>query len=247
MDEPVKINKITTNPFISSGNAELDAKMGGGLPVGALTLIEGASGSGKSVVSQQMLWGALQNGYKAVLFTSENTVKSLIHQMQSIDLDVLDFLLLRRLRIFPMQLSRLGKLALPTLLDVLQQYTWVYENGKSNVDLIIVDSLSSALQHDTDEADLLSFIEANKIICSRRVTMINILHPQNVPDQTMNMIRSMSDAHLRLRSEQDGQRMVKTIEVAKVRGASGATGSIVGFDVEPGWGLRVIPISKARG
>jgi flagellar protein FlaH len=57
----------------------------------------------------------------------------------------------------------------------------------------------------------------------------------------------MCDAHLKLRSEQDGNRMVKTLEVAKVRGAGSMTGAVVGFEVEPGWGMRVIPISKARG
>jgi len=41
--------------------------------------------------------------------------------------------------------------------------------------------------------------------------------------------------------------LVKTLQVAKIRGAASVTGAIVGFDVEPGWGMRVIPISKARG
>lgn len=247
MDEPIRLNKIESNPFISSGNMELDAKLGGGIPVGALTLIEGPSGSGKSVLSQQMIWGALNNGFQVVLFTSENTVKSLMRQMQSIDLDVLDYLLLHKLRVFPMQLARLDTQALPTLLSTLQQYTWVHETGKKNCDLIVVDSLSSVFARGLSDSEMVGYFESCQIICSRGVTIMNIVHAQNISDQVLNVIRSMSDAHLRLRSEQDGQRMVKTIEVAKVRGASGTTGSIIGFDVEPGWGMRVIPISKARG
>jgi len=47
--------------------------------------------------------------------------------------------------------------------------------------------------------------------------------------------------------EQSGQRLVKTLQVAKIRGATNVTGGIVGFEVEPGFGMRVIPISKARG
>lgn len=247
MEETIKVNKIQTNPFISSGNMELDAKMGGGIPVGALTLVEGPSGSGKSVLSQQMIWGALQNGFRVVLFTSENTVNSLMRQMQSIDLDVLDFLLLRKLRVFPIQLAKLGEKAMPTLLDVLQRYTWICDNQLGNYDLIVIDSLTSVIQTDIDDSDLLGYFESCQSVCARNVTIINVLHAKNVSDQIMDVIRSMSDAHFRLRSEQDGQRMVKTIEVAKVRGANGSTGSIVGFDVEPGWGMRVIPISKARG
>jgi flagellar protein FlaH len=247
MDDTIKVNKIESNPFISSGNVELDAKMGGGLPVGALTLVEGPSSSGKSVLTQQVMWGALQNGHKAVAFTSENTVKSLIRQMQSINLDVLDFLLLGKLRIFPMQLARLDENALPTLLSVLQQYTWIQKNSKHHYDMIVVDTVSSAVTSDVSTSEILGYFEACKIICSRGVTIMNVLHAKKLPEQLMDSIRSMSDAHLRMHSEQDGQRMVKMLEVSKVRGAGGSTGGIVGFDVEPGWGMRVIPISKARG
>jgi flagellar protein FlaH len=43
-----------------------------------------------------------------------------------------------------------------------------------------------------------------------------------------------------------GDRLMKVLEVAKVRGADKNTGNIVSFDVEPGWGMRIIPISKAK-
>jgi len=42
----------------------------------SLTLIEGESDSGKSVLAQQMIWGSLYDGIDAVLYTTENTVKS---------------------------------------------------------------------------------------------------------------------------------------------------------------------------
>jgi flagellar protein FlaH len=43
-----------------------------------------------------------------------------------------------------------------------------------------------------------------------------------------------------------GSKMIKILEVAKVRGAELNTGNIISFDVEPNWGIRVIPYSKAR-
>ena len=224
---------------ISSGNTELDSKMGGGLPVGSLTLIEGSSGSGKSVLSQQIVWGALQDGFSAALFTSENTVKSLVRQMQSIDLDVLDHLLLRRLRIYPMALSRLGDRASVKLLQAMRQ-----EAGR---DIIIVDSFTSAVVYSTGDNQVLGFIEACKRLCAEGTTIIVTLHSDAIEADLIGTIRSMCDAHLLLRAEQDGQRLVKLLQVAKVRGAASVTGAIVGFEVEPGWGMRVIPISKARG
>jgi flagellar protein FlaH len=43
-----------------------------------------------------------------------------------------------------------------------------------------------------------------------------------------------------------GSKMIKILEVSKVRGAEMNTGNIISFDVEPNWGIRVIPYSKAR-
>ena len=224
---------------ISSHNMELDSKLGGGLPVGALTLVEGSSGSGKSVLSQQIIWGALQDGFKATLFTSENSVSSLVTQMQKLNLDILDHLLLRKLRVYPMALSRLGARAPSALIAAIRE--------QSDRTLIAVDSLTSAVIHSNDNAAILRFFEECQRICATGITIMVTLHAQGVDEDLLNPLRSMCDADLRLKVEQDGQRMVKTLEVSKVRGADSVTGAVVGFEVEPGWGMRVLPISKARG
>lgn len=224
---------------ISSGNAELDSKMGDGIPVGSLTLIEGSSGAGKSVLTQQIIRGSLQDGFLVTLFTTENSVKSLVSQMQSIDLDILDYLLLGKLKVYPVELSRLGRQAPFVLLDAMKH--------QSKRDMIVVDSFTSAVTHGTDDSDVLGFFEECKRLCGQGTTVMITLHTQALSGDLIGPIRSMCDAHLSLRAEQDGQRIVKTLEVGKIRGAANATGAIVGFDVEPGWGMRVIPISKARG
>jgi flagellar protein FlaH len=36
------------------------------------------------------------------------------------------------------------------------------------------------------------------------------------------------------------------MEVSKIRGAKITTGNIVSFEVQPGYGIRIIPISQAR-
>ncbi|GAB4518131.1 MAG: ATPase domain-containing protein [Anaerolineae bacterium] len=225
--------------IISSGNPELDSRMGGGIPAETLMLIEGTSGAGKSVLSQQIIWGALQDRNHVSLFTSENSVKSLIRQMQSIDLDVLDFLLLNKFRAYPIKLSRLGAHAPHALFLSMQE--------EFRQDVIVIDSFTSALSRGVDDADVLGFFEGCQRLCARGQTIIVTLHSGAVNPDLISPIRSMCDAHLQLRAAQDGQRLVKTLEVAKIRGAASVTGAIVGFEVEPGWGMRVIPISKARG
>jgi len=230
---------IEKRPIISSGNPELDSKMGGGIPLGALTLIEGGSGAGKSVLAQQMIWGSLKDGFHVALFTSENSVTSLIRQMQSIDLDVLDFLLLGKLRAYPIELAHLGDQATRELFRAMKRMR--------DYDVLIIDSFTSAITNSSTDVQIRTFFEGCKRLSASGQTVIVTLHAHTVDEDLIDPIRSLCDAHLRLRTEADGQRLIKLLEVAKVRGGAAVTGAIVGFDVEPGWGMRVIPISKARG
>ncbi|MFN8528033.1 MAG: ATPase domain-containing protein [Anaerolineae bacterium] len=230
---------MTSKAIISTGNPELDSKMGGGLPLGSLVLIEGSSAAGKSVLAQQILHGALFHQYTAALFTSENSVRSLVSQMQSIDLDILDFLLLGRFRVYPMALTQLGTEAPTVLIDAIRK--------ESHRQMIVIDSFTSAISENSTPQNILHFFEQCKKLCTQNITIIITLHSASVKQELVSPIRSMCDAHLQLRTQQDAQRLIKTLEVTKIRGASGVTGSIVGFEVEPGWGMRLIPISKARG
>ena len=121
---------------ITSGSPEIDRKMGGGIPSGSLTLIEGASDAGKSVVTQQILWGSLtQADCRVTMFTTESTVKSLMKQMNSLGLDVLDYLLLDRLRVYPLQMMK-SDIDLERALKVISEAI----HRETETDLIIVDS-----------------------------------------------------------------------------------------------------------
>ena len=233
--QPLLVNKEDDLKVISTGNNELDEKMGGGIPFGSLTLIEGDSGAGKSVLSQQMMHGSLNEGYSLALFTSENTVKSLVKQMRSLSLDILDYLLLDKMRVYPMQTSRLGSEAPQVLIRAVAR-----ETGR---EMIYIDSLTGSIPESSDR-EVLSFFEECKRISSNGITVVVIVHSHGLGRELLTRLRSLCDAHLQLRTEEVGQKLVKTLEVTKVRGAEKSTGNIVSFEVEPGWGMRVIPINK---
>ena len=59
--------------LVTTGNPEIDKKIGGGLPPRSLTLVEGQSDAGKSVLVQQFIWGTLQSGMRIAVYTTENT------------------------------------------------------------------------------------------------------------------------------------------------------------------------------
>ncbi len=226
------------NGVVSTGSHELDSKMGGGIPLGSLTLIEGTSGAGKSVLAQQLMWGSLKGGFRLSSFTTENGVKSLVQQMRSLSLDITDFVLLRRLRIIPVEVSGLGKNAPTALLGAMRSET--------GTDIIVVDSLTALINGCTDP-QVLGFFEGAKRICANGTTVLIVLHSYGVTQDLLTRLRSLCDAHLRLSTEEMGQKLVHMLEVTKVRGADRTTGNIVSFDVEPGWGMRLIPVNKVKG
>ena len=76
------------------------------------------------------------------------------------------------------------------------------------------------------------------------MSVVNVVNSYAFSEAGLGRVRSISDAHLRLRTEQVGDVIVKVLEVAKVRGAELSTGNIVSFDVEPMLGMKIIPISK---
>jgi len=224
---------------VSTGNDELDKKIGGGIPLRSLSLIEGQPDSGKSVLTQQMVWGSLRNGLSAMVFTTENTVKSLVTQMQSLNLDILDYLLLSRLHIYPLDVKKTRRSLSGGLSPLLSDSL-----GKG-VDLAVIDSVTYFVTHASIE-EVLSFFEDCKALCGQGLTILCVAHSYAFDENVMTRLGSMCDAHLRLRIETMGSKMIKVMEVAKVRGAEMNTGNIVSFDVEPGLGIRVIPYSKAK-
>ncbi len=225
---------------ISTGNREIDDKMGGGVPLGSLTLIEGDSHSGKSVLAQQMTWGSLADDFHLAFFTTENTVKSLVRQMRSLNIDILNYLLLRKMRLYPMEFARARGDVLVPLLEA------IIKEGHSGRKMIFIDALTPCITNSQQET-VLTFFERCKRLCSDGMTILMIIHSHAISQDFLVRITSLCDAHLRMRTEQVGNKLVKTMEVAKVRGASKNTGNIVSFEIEPGLGMRIIPINKAQG
>lgn len=230
----------TKKRIISTGHPEIDKKLGGGIPIGSLILVEGESDAGKSVLCQQMIWGSLNDGYKVILFTSENTLKSLNTQMSSLGLDILDYLLLGRIKLFymkPSEIKAKSRETFETILDVISKY--------EHYDLIVVDSLTPIVST-THDKDTLNYFERCKTMCDQNRTIINVAHTHAFTNDILIRIRSACDAHLKLSIEKVGDKLVKTLEVAKIRGAAQNTGNLVTFEVEPEVGMKIMPLSRAK-
>jgi len=226
---------------ISTGSPEIDKKLGGGIPIGSLTLIEGQSDAGKSVLSQHMTYGALLSGVGVAYYTTENTVKSLLTQMSSLSLDVTDYFLVDRLRVYPLHISTKEtntEVAFALLAKHIEALPEVFK-------VIIVDSVTNVVTH-SKEASVIDFFIGCKELCDVGRTIFMVVHSYAFDEKMLIRVRSLCDAHLKLRLEEVGERLVKMLEASKVRNADRTTGNIVSFEVEPGMGMRIIPITKAK-
>ncbi len=225
---------------ISTGHAEIDKKLGGGIPIGSLILIEGESDAGKSVLCQQMIWGSLKNDIKVILYTTESTLKSLVPQMSSLGLDILDQLLLGWLKVCQIKPSELKGTSADTFNTILDG---IVEN--EDFGLAIIDSLTP-LVSEAKGGEALAYFEQCKTLCDKGKTIINVTHTYAFDQDFLIRIRSVCDAHFKLTIEKIGDKLVKSLEVAKIRGASQTTGNILSFDVEPEIGMKIMPVSRAK-
>lgn len=227
--------------IISTGHPEIDKKLGGGIPVGSLILIEGESDAGKSVLCQQILWGSLYTNYKVLLFTAENTVRSLVVQMDSLGMDILDHLLMGWLKLYAMKLSKVRLTAAYDTLQIILETIELHEG----YDLVIIDSLTPIVSQ-TGGEEALAYFERCKALCDKGKTIVNVTHTYAFDHDFLIRVCSACDAHFRLLIDKVGDKLVKTLEVAKIRGANLTTGNVLTFDVEPGIGMKIMPISKAK-
>lgn len=227
---------------LSTGNTEIDKKMADGLPIHSLNLIEGANDTGKSVLTQQITWGGLNQGHTFAVFTTENTIKSFLSQMESLSLDITEHFAWGYLKIYPIHVDGV-ELTTDLSHNFLQRLASHMKACKENV--LLIDSFT-VFTISASQDDIFKFFAECKGMCDDGKTIMITLHQYAFDEDTLIRIRSIADGHIKLRLEQVGDKYVNMMEVAKIRGASKATGNIVSFEVHPGYGLKIIPFSSAQ-
>lgn len=226
--------------LISLCVTDIDKKLGGGLPPDTVTLIEGDPEAGKSVVVQQLMYGALKEGYRVVVFVSECSTRDFLKQLETLGMPIWDYYLVGRLSVYHVNL-RVDQDQAEHLLRRLLQFI---EKGDGN-DLFIFDSVTPLL-FQFDARYVLSFLAQCKELSTLGRSILVTLHSYAINESLRLRAASIVDAHLRLRIEELGKQVVRTLEISKIRGAVKTIGNSVSFNVETGLGLKSIPISKTK-
>ena len=224
---------------IGVGDPSLDEKLGGGIPLGSLSLIEGQSSAGKSVLCQHLAYSSLLKGHSVVYITFEDTTQGLISQMTSLGLDVSEFFETNRLRIFPLGDSS----AYEDPERVLRVFVQVMEELPAEFNIIVLDAITNVASYCEDKS-IMGFFADCKRICKNGRTIMLVAHSYVFDEKLLVRVASLCDVHLKVCVEKMGPKLVKTLEVCKIHNAELDTGNIVSFEVHPSIGMRLNPINK---
>ena len=124
----------------------LGDSMGLRLPNRSLYVLQGGVGGGKSLISQRLAYGMVENGVKVLVITTELTTRGWIEQMESIGYGITDAIREGQLMVF----SRFGTIA-EALPDVgLNEL--LESEAIALADVVIIDAASSLMPDSLDES-----------------------------------------------------------------------------------------------
>jgi circadian clock protein KaiC len=177
-----------TEENLASGNKELDALLGGGLPAGTSTLLIGPAGTAKSSVATQFAVAAAQKGERAALFIFDENLGTFRLRSEKLGMPVrslMDKGLITIQQIDPAELSS-GEFAT----SVRRAVTGEDENGKL-AKVVIIDSLNGYLNAMPEEKfltaqlhELLSFLAQQGVVSLLTVTQSGMIGNMTNPVDT---------------------------------------------------------------
>ena len=207
--------------------------MGARLPNRSLWMIQGEVGSGKSLVSQRLIFGLLENGSKVLVITTELTTRGWIEQMESIGYPVTDYIASGMLMVF----SRFGVIAEAKegvdLFDVLES------DAVEKADVVVVDSASALIPEGMDTSQHLATLQRLRKICSESRSLLLTVDPEEMDGKLLHKLRSSCEVLLDMNAGFVGGEIKRTIVVTRFLRAAGPVQASVGWRVEPYMGFIV--------
>ncbi|HVL88034.1 MAG TPA: ATPase domain-containing protein [Candidatus Thermoplasmatota archaeon] len=221
---------------------ELCERFGGGLPRGSLVIVEGEYGAGKSILSQRLSYGLVQNGHSVTYVSTELTTAGFLDQMESLKYDVEKAVVEERLVFIPVY-PLLGARA--PRHDLLRRV--VRTQKMYTKDVILFDSFSKFLaDHERmsgSSAAAMEQIEEALYLFKRlnslgKTIVVNFESGQ-VRDEVASLFKESADMFLSLKFELLGNVAARRIVVNRLSRAQGRFGDVIGYRVEPGVGIVI--------
>jgi circadian clock protein KaiC len=238
---PEATQKVDTAP-VSSGIVELDKLLCGGLDRGTSNLLLGPAGTGKSTLSLQYAYAAVQRGEHVSIYCFEESIHTLLTRTNALGMKLEKYMengLLSVQKIDPAQLSP-GEFSDLIRTSVL----------KNKTRMVVIDSLNGYIHAMPEEKFLtLQLHELFAFLGSHGIVTILVLAQQGIMGATMNTpidLTYLADTVLITRYFEAMGAVKKAVSVLKKRGGAHES-TIREFSVSAK-GIEVgAPLAQFRG
>ncbi len=228
----------------------LTKELGGGLPKGAIVLIEGDYGAGKSVMSQRFSFGLTQEDVVVTLVSTELDTKGFLDQMHSLSYDMVRSLLDEEFLFIPAEIDPGGALSGGPERERKQLLRRMMEaEAMWKADMIIVDTFDAILRNDPQFEALvrqneerqaaLEIISFFREITSKGKTVVLTVDPSTVDEEAIGPFRSIADVYFQLEMVEVGNDVRRNIFVKRFAGMGEQVGDRIGFSVRSGIGIVI--------
>jgi len=213
--------------------------VGGGFPEGSLILLEGGTGTGKSVLSSRFIYGLCEEGTDVTGVSTEHTTREYVKQMESMSYDVTRHLLKNRLTHFHAPVDGDRPLIRP-----------LFEPGALwDGKVLVIDGFGDLFRNDpkfgstlgTGDEDramerIMAKLEAP--LAAGKVAIITV-NPESMTDRALRPLRGAADVYFDLQSEAVGQEIRKKALVRRFAGMKRPVDDTIGFSVQQGRGIVI--------
>ncbi|MDP6870390.1 MAG: ATPase domain-containing protein [Candidatus Poseidoniaceae archaeon] len=203
------------------------------MPNRSLWMVQGTVGTGKSLISQRLIYGLLENGVKVLVATTELTTRGWIEQMESVGYPVTEHISKGRLLVF----SRFGVIA--EARDDIGLFEVLESEAVPKADVIVVDTASSLISNQMEETEKIQFMQRLRRVCSESRSVLLTIDSEEMDTSLLHKMRSTSEVLLDLNAGFVGGEIKRTIVVTRFLRAAGPVQASVGWRVEPYMGFIV--------
>jgi flagellar protein FlaH len=233
--------------LIGTGSRPLNQILNGGIPLGSLTLMEGTTTTGKTVMCQHITHESLVDGHGVAYFSSEDTAGRILARMRSIGLKASTYLHSEVLRIRPTQDPSFveGPDGVYTPDQLMAMLAHELELLPDRYETIIIDSLTDLATLSQDMAALRFFSTCKRLSQDGKAVIV-VAQPHAFDDRMLVRLGDLCDAHFRLRVENVGAKAATTLEVRKANSVELRAGTVVAFEVVSGIGIHDLSFGKVQ-
>jgi len=229
-----------SSKFVSAGGglAPLRLVLGGGLAAECLTLIEGPLDSGKGLICQYLMYGAIMEGSRVAVFSSNQTVEDLSREMGSMGRDVSEAVQDNKLSVQSISRPSPGVTpesyfgALASKIDCLPKACG----------LVVVDEITDLAMLCQDRT-IMGFFSIFQKLCAGGKAIVVVAQAGAFAPDLLVRLHQLCDTHITMAVR---DRQVKVLNAGKANNLEQRKDNGFSFRIEPGVGAKVVPMFQVR-